>query len=66
MLHVRVVSPAELTERLVGVLTAHPGVSNLVILPQAARRPDGDAVQFELTAASAPGMRPSARWCSCC
>lgn len=53
MLHVRVVSPAEVTERLVGVLTADPGVVNLVIMRAAATGPDGDAVQFDLTNASA-------------
>ena len=53
MLHVRVVSPTEVTERLVGALSADPGVTNLVVLPAAAARPDGDAVQFDLTNASA-------------
>jgi uncharacterized hydrophobic protein (TIGR00271 family) len=51
MLHVRVVSPADVTERLLGMLAADPGVLNLVTLPSAASRPDGDAVQFDL----APG-----------
>jgi uncharacterized hydrophobic protein (TIGR00271 family) len=53
MLHVRVVSPAEVTERLVGMLTAEPGVVNLVVLPAAATRPDGDAVQFDLARGAA-------------
>jgi len=53
MLHVRVVSPADVTERLAGELTADPGVSNLVIMRAAATRPDGDAVQFDLARASA-------------
>jgi uncharacterized hydrophobic protein (TIGR00271 family) len=53
MLHVRVVSPAEVTERLVDRLSANPGVSNLVVQPAAATRPDGDAVQFDLARASA-------------
>jgi uncharacterized hydrophobic protein (TIGR00271 family) len=53
MLHVQVVSPAELTGRLVAMLTADPGVLNLVVLRAAAARPDGDAVQFDLTRASA-------------
>jgi uncharacterized hydrophobic protein (TIGR00271 family) len=48
-----VVSPAELTGRLVTELSEHPGVRNLVVLPGAARRPDGDAVQFDLLNASA-------------
>jgi uncharacterized hydrophobic protein (TIGR00271 family) len=53
MLHVRVVSPAEVTERLVGLLSADPGVVNLVVVRAAAAHPDGDAVQFDLAIASA-------------
>jgi uncharacterized hydrophobic protein (TIGR00271 family) len=53
MLHVRVVSPAELTERLAGVLSEQPGVSGLVIMRACATRPDGDAVEFNLTRGSA-------------
>jgi hypothetical protein len=53
VLHVRVVSPAEVTERLVGMLAADPGVINLVVIRAAATGPDGDAVQFDLTNASA-------------
>ena len=53
MLHVRVVSPAGLTGRVVTELSEHPGVRNLVVLPGAAQRPDGDAVQFDLLNASA-------------
>ena len=48
MLHVRVVSPAALTGRLADLLTAAPGVQNLVVQPGAAIRPDGDAVQFDM------------------
>ena len=48
MLHIRVVSPQDVTSRLVAALTAEPGVRNLVVLPAAAQRPDGDAVQFDL------------------
>jgi hypothetical protein len=36
LLHVRVVSPAELTGRLVTELAGHPGVRNLVLLKGAA------------------------------
>ena len=53
MLHVRVVSPEDVTSRLVTALTAEPGVRNLVVLPGAAHRPDGDAVQFDLLNESA-------------
>ena len=53
MLHVRVVSPQDLTPQLVSALVGEPGVRNLVVLPGAARRPDGDAVQFDLLNESA-------------
>jgi uncharacterized hydrophobic protein (TIGR00271 family) len=48
MLHVRVVSPPGTTRGLIEGLAADPGVSNLVVLPGAARHPDGDAIQFDL------------------
>jgi len=48
VLHVRIASPPEVTGRLVETLTAHAGVLNLVVLKGTARRPDGDAVQFDL------------------
>ena len=48
MLHVRVVSPPDATEELIGRLADDPGVRNLIVVPGAARQPDGDAVQFDL------------------
>jgi len=51
--HIRLVSPDNLTERLVDVVLADSGVSNLVVLTGSARRPDGDAVQFDVPARSA-------------
>ena len=53
MLHVRVVSPAELTGSLLTRLAAHSGVRNLVLLRETAQLPDGDAIQFDLLNASA-------------
>jgi uncharacterized hydrophobic protein (TIGR00271 family) len=53
VLHVRVVSPPGRTARLVAALAADPGVQNLVVLKGAARRPDGDAVQFDVLNRSA-------------
>jgi uncharacterized hydrophobic protein (TIGR00271 family) len=53
MLHVRVVSPPQVTARLLGELSTADGVHNLVILPGAAKRPDGDAIQFDLAPRSA-------------
>jgi uncharacterized hydrophobic protein (TIGR00271 family) len=51
--HVRLVSAPDQTESLVGLLTADSGVANLVVLPGMARRPDGDAVQFDVQSQSA-------------
>jgi uncharacterized hydrophobic protein (TIGR00271 family) len=48
MLHVRAVSPPGSTDQLAERLSAAPGVRNLVVLRGAARRPEGDAVQFDL------------------
>jgi uncharacterized hydrophobic protein (TIGR00271 family) len=51
--HVRLVSPTDQTDSLVRLLTADSGVANLVVLPGMARRPDGDAVQFDVQSQSA-------------
>jgi uncharacterized hydrophobic protein (TIGR00271 family) len=53
MLHVRVVSPPDVTSGLTDGLAADPGVVNLVVLHAAAAHPDGDAVQFDVAAGSA-------------
>src|SRR5215469_5038684 len=53
MLHVRLVSPAALTQPLADRLAAAPGVHNVEVRAGAARRPDGDAVQFDLGDAAA-------------
>jgi uncharacterized hydrophobic protein (TIGR00271 family) len=49
MLRVRVVSPASVTGPLLERLTAAPGVRNVVVLREAAHRPEGDAVHFDLS-----------------
>jgi len=48
MLHIRVVSPPSVTARLLDRLAVLPGVQNLIVLERAARRPDGDAVNFDV------------------
>ena len=53
MLRVRVVSPADLTGQLLEQLSTAPGVQNLVVLPAAAQRPEGDAVDFDLNEGAA-------------
>jgi uncharacterized hydrophobic protein (TIGR00271 family) len=47
-LHIRVVSPAAVTGSLLARLEALPGIQNLIVLDGAARRPDGDAVLFDV------------------
>jgi uncharacterized hydrophobic protein (TIGR00271 family) len=65
MLHVRVVCPPLSAGSLVESLAADPGVRNLVVLPGAARRPAGDAVQFDLrTAAANPVLRELRERCA--
>jgi len=51
--HLSIVAPADLTERVVALLAAEPGVSNLVVLPGAGRRPEGDAVQCDVASSAA-------------
>jgi uncharacterized hydrophobic protein (TIGR00271 family) len=48
MLHVRLVSPGDVTKVLAARLEAAPGVQNVVVQAGGARRPDGDAVQFDV------------------
>lgn len=44
MLHLRSIVPSDLTDRVSDVLAANPGVTNVVVLPGAARDPEGDLV----------------------
>ena len=48
MIHLRVVSPPDVTGTLMPVLSAEPAVMNLTVLPGAVTNPDGDAVQFDV------------------
>ena len=48
MIHLRVVSPPDVTGTLMPLLHAEPAVMNLTMLPQAASHPDGDAVHFDV------------------
>jgi uncharacterized hydrophobic protein (TIGR00271 family) len=53
VLHIRVVSPDDLTASLVERLSAHAGVVNLLSLPAASAAAQGDVVQFDVTSGSA-------------
>jgi uncharacterized hydrophobic protein (TIGR00271 family) len=44
MVHLRIVSPPELTEQVMEVLTCTASVINIIELPGAARRPEGDVI----------------------
>jgi hypothetical protein len=48
VIHLRVVSPPDVTTTLVPMLGAEPAVLNLTVLPGAVRNPDGDAVHFDV------------------
>ncbi|GAA4222373.1 putative hydrophobic protein (TIGR00271 family) [Streptosporangium album] len=48
MLHLRVISPPELTDDVLGLLDDAVGVTNLVVLPGAARSPKGDLIQLDI------------------
>ncbi|MFG1810480.1 DUF389 domain-containing protein [Streptomyces sp. NPDC049040] len=53
MLHVRVVSPLDLTERTMALLGAEPCVLDLLLQPGSARNPDGDAIAFDVLTGAA-------------
>ena len=48
MMHVRAVSPPDLTGRVMALLTAEPCVLNLVLLPGTVRNPEGDAIECDV------------------
>jgi uncharacterized hydrophobic protein (TIGR00271 family) len=48
VIHLRVVSPPDVTPTLVPLLDNEPAVMNLTVLPGAVRNPDGDAVLFDV------------------
>ena len=48
MVHLRIVSPADRTERVVALLETTPSVCNLILLPGTARHPSGDVVLCDI------------------
>ena len=56
MIHVRAVSPSDVTPGLLAWLEGNAGVLNLVLLEGAARNPAGDSVQFDVITAEANGV----------
>ncbi|MFB0632871.1 DUF389 domain-containing protein [Streptomyces sp. AB3(2024)] len=56
MIHVRLVSPVDLTPEAVGLLAGDRYVFNLVVLPGSAQSPDGDAVECDILTGAANGV----------
>lgn len=56
MLHVRVITPAGRTDEVVGLADESTAVTNLVVLPGAARSPVGDLVQFDMAREATDAM----------
>jgi Domain of unknown function (DUF389) len=48
VIHLRVVSPPDITGTVMPMLDAEPAVMNVTMMPGAARHPDGDAVHFDV------------------
>ncbi|MEU1691532.1 DUF389 domain-containing protein [Streptomyces hirsutus] len=53
LIHVRLVSPVDLTPRVIGLLTGDRYVFNLVVLPGLAQNPDGHAIECDILAGAA-------------
>jgi uncharacterized hydrophobic protein (TIGR00271 family) len=53
VIHARVVSPPDITVRLLPLLLDDPGILNVTVLPGGARNPDGDSIQFDVLQGSA-------------
>jgi len=61
VIHLRVVSPPDLTGTLMPLLRSEPAVMNLTVLPGAVSQPDGDAVQFDVLHGAADEVTGSLR-----
>jgi uncharacterized hydrophobic protein (TIGR00271 family) len=48
VLHLRVISPPEHTDDVIGVLRKHPGAAHIVLIPGAAVLPSGDVVEADI------------------
>jgi uncharacterized hydrophobic protein (TIGR00271 family) len=53
MIHMRVVSPSDVTDQVVPTLRSEPAVLNLTVLRSVVGNPDGDAVQFDVLQSAA-------------
>jgi hypothetical protein len=57
VIHLRVVSPPDITSTLVPALREEPAVMNLTLLSAVASNPDGDAVHFDVLNGAANEVR---------
>ncbi|MEV4110763.1 DUF389 domain-containing protein [Nonomuraea sp. NPDC049695] len=62
MLHLRLISPATRTEEATAVLEDCPGVTNIVVLPGAAREPAGDVILCDAARESANEVLGRLKW----
>ena len=56
MLHLRLISPPARTEEVLASLTGHAACTNLVVLPGAGRRPEGDVVLVDVAREAASDL----------
>src|SRR4051812_22051622 len=56
MLNLRIVTPADSSERVTTALRRHPGVTNILRFPGAAVEPEGDVVLADVARESANGV----------
>ncbi|MGW3343151.1 DUF389 domain-containing protein [Nonomuraea rubra] len=62
MLHLRLIIPPARTDEAIGVLEGCPGVTNLVVLPGAAREPLGDVILCDSARESANEVLSKLKW----
>ncbi|MFG1707110.1 DUF389 domain-containing protein [Nonomuraea sp. M3C6] len=62
MLHLRLISPAARTDEATAVLEDCPGVTNIVVLPGAAREPKGDLILCDAARESANEVLGKLKW----
>ncbi|WP_090934104.1 DUF389 domain-containing protein [Nonomuraea jiangxiensis] len=62
MLHLRLISPAARTDEVTTVLEECPGITNIVVLPGAAREPKGDVLLCDAARESANEVLSRLRW----
>ncbi|MFI6293342.1 DUF389 domain-containing protein [Nonomuraea sp. NPDC050790] len=62
MLHLRLICPSSRTDEALGVLEECPGITNIVVLPGAAREPAGDVILCDTARESANQALARLKW----